>query len=96
MEQITGRQLKNKLDENADLFLLDVRENEEHETFNIGGSLIPLGEIISRAEQIPVNKPVVVYCRKGIRSQIAIQRLQDKFGFTNLINLQGGLDKLEL
>jgi rhodanese-related sulfurtransferase len=46
-------------------------------------------------EKIPTDKPVIVYCKRGIRSQIAIQRLQEKFGFTNLINLRGGMDAWE-
>lgn len=74
--------------------LIDVREDFEHEDFNIGGQLIPLSEILQHASTIPRDIPVVVYCRKGIRSQIAIQRLEDKFGFTNLLNLEGGVEKL--
>jgi adenylyltransferase/sulfurtransferase len=42
--------------------------------------------------EIPSDQPVVVYCKKGIRSQIAIQRLEEKLGLTNLINLKGGMD----
>jgi rhodanese-related sulfurtransferase len=75
-----------------EVYLLDVRELLEHEDFNIGGKLIPLGDLISQAENIPKDKPVIVYCKKGIRSQIAIQRLQEKFDFTNLVNLKGGMD----
>lgn len=96
MKQISVEQLKQRLTQKGEFFLLDVREDFEHEDFNIGGTLIPLDEIMSKAAQIPTDKPVVVYCRKGIRSQIAIQKLEDKFGFTNLINLQGGLEKWEL
>ncbi|MEN9686848.1 MAG: molybdopterin-synthase adenylyltransferase MoeB [Bacteroidota bacterium] len=73
-------------------FLLDVREPSEHKHFNIGGSLVPLGNLMKEAGTIPRNLPVIVYCKKGIRSQIAIQRLESKFGFTNLINLHGGME----
>jgi rhodanese-related sulfurtransferase len=93
MQQISAKQLHEKLIKEDDLFLLDVREEYEHEAFNIGGILIPLGEVIRKAAEIPMDKPVVIYCQKGIRSQIAIQRLHEKFGFTNLINLQGGVEK---
>ncbi len=80
------------MDANDDLQLIDVREPDEHAEFNIGGELIPLGEIISQAGRLSRDKPVVLYCRKGIRSQVAIQRLQEKFHFTNLINLVGGTE----
>ena len=92
MQQMSISQLKEKLTDKNSLFLLDVREVYEHEDFDIGGEVIPLGEIIRKAGQIPTDKPVVVYCHKGVRSQIAIQRLEGKFGFTNLFNLQGGLE----
>jgi len=75
-----------------DFQLIDVREEEEHLEFNIGGQLIPLGQITSSVVKIATNKPVVFYCRIGLRSQFAMQRLMDKFPFTNLINLTGGIE----
>jgi rhodanese-related sulfurtransferase len=91
MTEITPIDLHNLLQQ-QEIFLLDVREAYEHEDFNIGGELIPLGDVISKAAIIPKDQPVIIYCQKGIRSQIAIQRLQDKFGFSNLVNLKGGID----
>ena len=90
MNAITAIALKQKIDSAEDFQLIDVREPYEHNDFNIGGELIPLNEIPRQVEKIATDKPVIIYCRKGIRSQIAIQRLQEKFPFTNLINLIGG------
>lgn len=90
MQSITAGALKEMLNRGEDLQLIDVREPEEHAAFNIGGELIPLAEVARSEERISRDKPVVIYCHHGIRSQIAIQRLQEKFGFTNLINLIGG------
>jgi rhodanese-related sulfurtransferase len=92
LKQVKPTELFQKLKRKEDLELIDVRESQEHDEFNIGGRLIPLGEIMQHADSIPRNKEVVLYCKMGIRSQIAIQRLQQKFGFTNLINLQGGME----
>jgi len=92
LKQVKPGELFQKLQQEKDLQLIDVREPHEHEQFNIGGRLIPLDEIMRAADSIPKNKEVVIYCKMGIRSQIAIQRLQERFGFTNLINLQGGLE----
>lgn len=72
--------------------LLDVRESHERDNYNIGGTFIPMGEVLANATQIPKEIPVIVYCRKGIRSAIVIQRLQDKFGYENLFNLRGGIE----
>lgn len=92
MNSITAIALKEKIDNAEDFQLIDVREPFEHEEYNISGELIPLNEIVQQIEKIAIDKPVIVYCRKGIRSQIAIQRLQEKFPFTNLINLIGGTE----
>jgi rhodanese-related sulfurtransferase len=91
MTHISPEDLKVLL-EKEEVFLLDVREPDEHADYNIGGILIPLSEILLQYQQVPTNRTVVVYCKKGIRSQIAIQRLQEKFGFSNLVNLRGGMD----
>lgn len=92
MQSITAAELRDKMDKAEDFQLIDVREDFEHEDFNLGGKLIPLHAITQHSEEINTNKPVIVYCRKGIRSQIAIQRLQEKFHFTNLFNLIGGTE----
>ncbi len=90
MNQLTPHQLKHLLETNHELVLLDVRESWEREAFQIGGLHIPLGELISRQSEIPKDKTVVVYCEKGIRSTIAIQRLE-QHQFSNLYNLAGGM-----
>ena len=93
MNTITPAELKKKLESSQPLHLIDVREPNEHEMYNIGGTLIPLDEIIDPSKKIPKDIPVVLYCKMGIRSQIAIQRLEEKYGFTNLVNLQGGMER---
>ena len=92
MHSITAATLKQKIENKEDLQLVDVREPAEHSEFNIGGELIPLAGIVQQIGKISTDKPVILYCRKGIRSQIAIQRLQEKFPFSNLINLIGGTE----
>ncbi len=92
MLSISVKELKEKMSSGEKLQLIDVREANEHKEFNIGGELIPLGNILQNVDKIATGMPVVFYCRKGIRSQLAIQRLQQKFSFTNLFNLFGGMD----
>jgi rhodanese-related sulfurtransferase len=92
MKSITVTELKAKIENAEEFQLIDVRELNEREEFNIGGQLIPLNEIVQQVEKIETDKPVIIYCRKGIRSQIAIQRLQQKFPFNNLYNLIGGTE----
>ena len=90
MKQINVHELRDLIATGDEIALIDVREDFEHNNFNIGGQLIPLGELIARRNEIPVDKTVILYCEKGIRSVIAIQRLET-LGFGNLCNLTGGM-----
>lgn len=88
---ITSDTLKEMMQEGVSFQLIDVREPAEHEAHHIGGELIPLNEVLANRESISTDKPVIFYCRVGVRSHIAIQRLQEKFGYQNLYNLKGGI-----
>lgn len=92
MLSISTVELQQKLNDKEDLVLIDVREPWEHADFNIGGLLIPIDTLFDNLDQLERDKPVIFYCQKGIRSQIAIQRLYLKSNFTNLVNLTGGMD----
>lgn len=93
MNTLSPAELKERLKSRQTLQLIDVREPYEHDLYNIGGTLIPLAEIIENRDAIRKDVPVVFYCKMGIRSHIAIQKLEEKFGFTNLYNLQGGMER---
>lgn len=91
MNEITPRELKAKIDGNENFQLIDIREPYEFEIANINGELIPMGEIMSNIERISREKTVVIYCRSGKRSASVIDALEREFGFTNLLNLKGGI-----
>ncbi|MBK0379879.1 rhodanese-like domain-containing protein [Mucilaginibacter segetis] len=90
MKEISVQELKEKLNAGEDFQLIDVREDFEYETSNIGGLSIPLGGILIETDKVEKNKPVVVMCRSGKRSAAAIMQLEQQ-GFTNLFNLKGGI-----
>ena len=71
--------------------LIDVREPHEYEVANLGAELIPLATVEANAGRFARDMKVVVHCRSGVRSAKAIRELEDKFGFNNLYNLQGGI-----
>lgn len=82
---------KNELENNLNSYnLLDVREVYERDQYHIGGIHIPLGELNSRKLELPVDKDLVVYCKAGVRSKIAIKKLQEYFP-KKLLNLKNGL-----
>jgi adenylyltransferase/sulfurtransferase len=71
--------------------VIDVREPYEAGICSIGGELIPEGIIAESLDRIPRDVEVVVHCRSGVRSTRAIRLLEDEHGFTNLLNLRGGI-----
>lgn len=91
LREITAADLRCKIASQEDLQLIDVREVWEHEAYNIGGTLIPMKEIGNQVHFIEREKPVIIYCKAGVRSAHVIRFLQDNFGYTNLYNLQGGI-----
>lgn len=77
--------------DNPDVFLLDVREPDEYAAGHIPGiTLIPMGEIPGRLSEIPTDKPVIVTCRTGNRSEQVVDFLRE-MGFTNVHNMEGGI-----
>jgi adenylyltransferase/sulfurtransferase len=87
---ITAKELKKRLDNGDDVFVLDVREPHEVQICNIGGTVIPLGELAARMHELDSAREIVVYCRTGVRSSQAVNFLQDA-GFERVLNLTGGI-----
>jgi len=90
MKEITVQELQKWKEEGKDFQLIDVREPHEYEFVNIGGELIPLGDVMARAAEVAEDKDVVVMCRSGQRSGAAIGALTQS-GKENLHNLKGGV-----
>ncbi|MDM5296811.1 sulfurtransferase TusA family protein [Bacillus pumilus] len=80
-----------KVEDDLDLFILDVRELDEYEGGHIPGAVhIPLGEIERRAEELNRETLIYVICHSGRRSELATQKLKEK-GFHQLINVVPGM-----
>ena len=89
---INVQELQKRLAAGEKLTLIDVRETWENQEFNVGGQLIPLGELMNRLYELEDHKndEIVVYCRSGNRSGMA-QALMQAQGFKNVRNLSGGM-----
>jgi rhodanese-related sulfurtransferase len=75
----------------AGAFFLDVREQSEWDAFHIpGASLIPLGELPERLNELPRDRQIVVVCRSGNRSKQGRDILLNA-GFTNVTSMGGGV-----
>jgi len=92
VKQLSATELKNKIQQEEKLFLLDVREPNEYEYGHIANSiLIPLNQIPNRLSELDPEQEIVVICHHGMRSQQAANYLAQS-GFKNISNLTGGID----
>ncbi len=90
-DDATVEQLKARLDEREEPFILDVREPQEYQICNIPGStLIPLGDLPSRLHELEGRGEMIVHCKSGARSAKAVKLLREA-GFAQAKNLRGGI-----
>ncbi len=92
MEDITVRELKQKLDAKEKFVFIDVREVAEYEQFNLGADLVPLGNLMAELHNYEDYKDqeIVVHCRSGKRSATA-KYIMEQEGYTKVRNLLGGV-----
>ena len=94
MKNITVDDLKSRMDAGEPLNIIDVREPAEYAEFNIGAKLIPLGKIASmQIDEIEdlKNEELIIHCKAGGRSAQACMILETA-GFTNVVNVTGGMN----
>ncbi|HVW81800.1 MAG TPA: adenylyltransferase/sulfurtransferase MoeZ [Mycobacteriales bacterium] len=88
---ITAGELNAMKERGDDIYLVDVREPAEWEIVRIPDAvLIPKGELPGKLADLPQDKPVVVYCKSGVRSAEALALLKDA-GFSDAKHVQGGV-----
>ncbi len=89
---ISVQELKGKMDARDAFELIDVREPFEFEIARIDGAkLIPLGEILERAEELDREQTLIVHCHSGGRSAQAVRLLKQR-GFAKVCTLEGASD----
>jgi rhodanese-related sulfurtransferase len=77
--------------DDPEVVLIDVREPEEYAAGHIPDvTLMPMGEVPQRLNDIPTDKTVIAYCRSGNRSGQVMQFLQQQ-GYENVHNMEGGI-----
>ena len=88
--EIQPEELKRRLAAGEDIYILDVREPHEYQICNIGGHLIPLGDLPKRVSELDSSREIVVHCKMGGRSAKAVSFLRQS-GFSRVHNLAGGI-----
>lgn len=91
--ELSPTELKQVLDSQSSLVLLDVREPFERAIAAIEPSLhIPMGEIPARVQELDPEQHIVVYCHHGVRSLNVTAWLRQQ-GFEDVQSLRGGIDR---
>lgn len=90
--QVTPEQLHAELQAGHKVQLVDVREPEEFAIAQIGGVLIPLGDLPHRYTELDPELPTATLCHHGVRSARAAQFLCS-MGFSKVRNISGGIDR---
>ena len=93
LPEISPQELKQKLDANESVLLLDVREPSEYDIVHLeDAQLIPLNTLPHHVDSLPSDQEIIVYCHHGQRSLYAVAYLQQN-GFDEAKNLIGGIDQ---
>ena len=91
MQNITATDMQKVINQTPDIYLLDVRTLGEYTQKRIKGAhLIPIDQIEKRINEIPNNRPIIVYCETGVRSSL-VGRYLDRLGFNRVSNLSQGI-----
>jgi adenylyltransferase/sulfurtransferase len=92
IEEITPKELKERMDAGENVQLIDVRQPEEYAFAKIEGSkLIPLGELPSRVSELDPTREVIFQCKSGVRSARAVEFVQQTGYHGTAKNLRGGI-----
>lgn len=91
MQNISANDMQKITKQNPDTYILDVRTLGEYVQKRIkGAKLIPIDQIQNRINEIPKNRPMIVYCETGMRSA-QVGRYLDSLGFKGVSNLSQGI-----
>lgn len=70
---------------------LDVRSEDEYKSGHMEGAIfIPVSELGDRLNELSRDKPIIVYCKAGVRSAKAATILVEN-GFTQVYDMGGGI-----
>lgn len=91
MLNISATDMQKITKQTPDIYLLDVRTLGEYTEKRIKGSkLIPIDQVQNRINEIPKNRPIIVYCETGVRSSL-VGRYLDRLGYQGIYNLSQGI-----
>ena len=90
----TAETIAQRIAAGDDLLLVDIREPQEWQIATINGAeQRAMSTLQEWWQEIPADREVVIFCHHGGRSMQVCQALATQAGLTNLINMDGGIDR---
>ena len=89
---MTPEELKIKIASKSNIQIIDLREEYEYEDGSICKTNIPMGEVMTRLNEINNEGEVVMFCKSGKRSKSMVFMLQKKRGLAHIQQLEGGYE----
>lgn len=93
LHSIEPTELQNMLLKKENIQLIDIRDTSERLIASLGGMHLPVALLGKSIEKIPRDIPVILYCHFGKNSALIQKFLVKTHHFTNIYNLQGGIDQ---
>ncbi len=96
--EMSPLEVKERLDNEHPLVLVDVREPHEYAIADLAQyapARVPVGQLLERMSELDPTDNLVIYCRSGSRSAWAVQQLMAA-GYEKVFNLEGGILKWRL
>lgn len=82
----------NEVLNSAEYYLVDVRTEDEHVNYNIGGVCIPLQELELKQKEFPKDRKLLLYCKSGMRSNLAAKILIESVSEDSIYQVHGGIE----
>lgn len=92
--ELPANSFKSHFEQCGDAVLIDVREEYEHEDGNLGGKNIPMGEVLSKIDELNHFSNIYLYCKSGNRSKAIAYNLVKKLDRSTIYSCQGGMQAL--
>ena len=82
-----------RLIESGEVHVVDVRRPDEYAEGHIDGAvLIPVDDLLKRKHELPMDRPIIMVCKAGVRSALASE-MAAAIGCRRVYNLEGGMDE---
>lgn len=91
MKRISPHDLKTKMDQQAQHFLVDIREQYERDACSIPSVHIPMAEVCERLNELPNDQEIILMCNSGKRAEALGNLLIYDYSKTNIAILEGGI-----